>query len=146
MTSLIRFNPSADFRRMQREIDRVFENFLPMREENGSEATVWAPRVDLIENENDYVIHADLPGVTREDLKISFQDGTLIVSGERKMETTEGKGDFVRVERSFGHFYRSFALPQMVNVDAIKATFENGVLTVRAPKAEETKPRQINIL
>jgi HSP20 family protein len=145
MTSMIRFNPGADFRRMQREIDRVFENFLPIREENGSEPTVWAPRVDLIENENDYVVHADLPGVAREDIKISFQDGTLVVSGERRMENTEEKGDFVRVERSFGHFYRSFALPQMVDVERIKASFTDGVLTIRAPKAEETKPRQIEL-
>jgi HSP20 family protein len=145
MTSMIRFNPGADFRRMQREIDRVFENFLPIREENGAEPTVWAPRVDLIENENDYVVHADLPGVAREDIKISFQDGTLVVSGERRMENTEEKGDFVRVERSFGHFYRSFALPQMVDVERIKASFTDGVLTIRAPKAEETKPRQIEL-
>jgi HSP20 family protein len=145
MNSIIRFNPGADFRRMQREIDRVFENFLPVREDNGSETAVWAPRVDLIENENDYLIHADLPGVSRDDIKINFQDGTLTVSGERRMQNTEDKGDFVRVERSFGHFYRSFALPQMVEVERIKATFNDGVLTIRVPKAEETKPRQIEL-
>lgn len=145
MTGMIRFNPGADFRRMQREIDRVFENFLPLREENGSETAVWTPRVDLIENENDYVIHADLPGVSKGDIKISFQNETLLVSGERRMENTEEKGEFVRVERSFGHFYRSFALPQPVEVEQIKATFNDGVLTIRVPKAEETKPRQIEL-
>jgi HSP20 family protein len=145
MTSLIRFSPVTDFRRMQREIDRVFENFLPEREGNGSETSVWAPRVDLVENENMYKILADLPGVTKEDLKISYQDGTLVVTGERRMESEESQGDFVRVERSFGHFYRSFTLPQQVDPDRIEARFENGVLTVNAPKAEETKPRQIQV-
>lgn len=145
MTSLIRFSPVTDFRRMQREIDRVFENFLPERENNGSETSVWAPRVDLVENENMYRIHADLPGVTKEDLKISYQDGSLVVSGERRMESEESQGDFVRVERSFGHFYRSFTLPQQVDPDRIEARFENGVLTINAPKAEETKPRQIQV-
>jgi HSP20 family protein len=145
MTNLIRFSPVSDFRRMQREIDRVFDNFFPVREEDASETSVWAPRVDLIENENGYLIHADLPGVNKEDLKISYQEGMLIVSGERKSEVSEEHGDFVRVERSFGHFYRSFSLPQTVDTERIEAQFENGVLTIKAPKAEETKPRQIRV-
>lgn len=147
MTNLIRFNPSSDLRRMQSEIDRVFESFFPARSDaNGdSNATVWSPRVDLVENENAYTIHADLPGIPREELKINFQDGMLIISGERRVEKSSDNDNYVRVERSYGHFYRSFSLPKAVDIDGTEAHYENGVLTVRVPKAEESKPRQIQI-
>lgn len=147
MTNLMRFNPALDFHRMQREIDRVFESLSPLRSNgNGEwETAVWSPSVDLVENENAYLIHADLPGVSKEDLKINFHDGALSLSGERKVEKREEKDEYVRIERSSGHFYRSFNLPKTIDVDGIEARHENGVLTIRVPKAEESKPRQIRV-
>jgi HSP20 family protein len=147
MTSLIRFSPTSDMRRLQREIDSLFEDFFPTRrvQENGGESAVWAPRVDLSETEDNYYIHVDLPGMGKDDLEINYQDGTLSISGERHAEETEENRKFVRVERSYGRFYRAFTLPQAVQDDQIDATFENGVLNITVPKAEEVKPRRIDI-
>ena len=146
MNSLIRFSPTTDMRRLQREIDSLFDGFFPTRQEgeNGS-GTVWAPRADLSETADAYLLHLDLPGLAKDDLDISFEDGTLSISGERRMQSTEENHKFVRVERSFGRFYRAFALPQAVDVDRIEARFENGVLEIHVPKAEEVKPRRIDI-
>ena len=146
MTNLIRFSPTSDMRRLQREIDSLFEGFFPTRQEseNGNGA-VWAPRMDLSETTDAYVVNFDLPGLKKEDLEISFEDGTLSVSGERHAETTGEDRKFVRIERSYGRFYRAFSLPQAVDIDAVEARFEDGVLTIRVPKAEEVKPRRIDI-
>jgi HSP20 family protein len=108
-------------------------------------ATGWTPRVDLSETEDAYHIHLDLPGVDKDDVDINLQDGTLTIRGERKEETREEGTNAVRVERSFGQFFRSFTLPQTIKQDAIRATYDNGVLAVEVPKAEETKPRRIEI-
>lgn len=147
MTSLIRFSPSTEMRSLQREIDRVFDGFFTARsnESNGSQSAVWTPRVDLAETEDAYLIHADLPGVAREDLDINFQDGQLAISGERKIEQTEEKPNFVRVERTSGSFFRSFTLPKTINPEEIKAEYADGVLTVHIPKAEEQRPRRIEV-
>jgi HSP20 family protein len=148
MTNLIRFSPSTDMHRLQHEIDRLFEGFFPTRTGNGNEAlesAVWAPRTDLSETEDAYFIHLDLPGLNKKDVEINFHDGTLSISGERRAEETEKDRKFVRVERSYGRFYRAFTLPQTVKTDGIQANFDNGVLTIRVPKVEEAKPRRIDI-
>lgn len=133
---------------LQREIDRVFGQFFPSRDrddESSSQQAVWAPRTDLMETEDEYRIHLDVPGMSKEDLNINYQDNQLTVSGERQSDRTDEGEEYVRVERSFGHFYRSFTLPQTVNADDIHATYDNGVLTISVPKTEEVKPRQIEI-
>ena len=146
MTSLIRFTPRHEMRRMQREFDRLFDNFFPTQTSNGNgESAVWAPRTDLSETEDAYLINLDLPGLTKEDVEISFHDGTLIISGERQHEETEEDRTFVRVERSYGRFYRAFTLPQTADTENIEATFGDGVLNIRVPKVEEVKPRRIDI-
>ncbi len=144
MTSLIRFSPPTEMRSLQREIDRMFDSFFP-KSNGDQEQAVWTPRVDLAENENSYLVHLDVPGMKKDELVINYQDGTLTISGERKFEETEEKANFVRVERRFGHFYRSFDLPKTVNADKIDATYHDGVLDIRVPKAEETKPKPIKI-
>ncbi len=144
MTSLIRFSPPTELRSLQREIDRMFDNFFP-RGNGDTEQAVWTPRVDLAENEDAYLVHVDVPGMKKDELAINYQDGTLAISGERKFEEKEEKANFVRVERRFGHFYRSFDLPKTVNADKIEATYHDGVLDIRIPKAEETKPKPIRI-
>ncbi len=133
---------------LQNEIDRVFDRFFPSREddqERTSPQSVWRPRMDLIETDEAYRLHLDMPGMSRDELKISYQDNQLIVSGERKSAQTDEDEEFVRVERSFGQFRRSFSLPRTVDADNISATYDNGVLTVTVPKAETVKPRQIEI-
>lgn len=147
MTSLVRFSPSTELRRMQREIDRLFDDFVPTRASgNGdTETGVWTPRADVAETEDSYVLHVDAPGLKREDFNINWQEGTLTVSGERKWEERSERENVVRVERAFGHFFRSFQLPKSVNGDMISAAYEDGVLTINIPKAEESKPRRIEI-
>lgn len=146
MTNLIRFSPTSDMRRLQREIDTLFDGFFPTRpaSENGDN-TVWTPRMDLTETDDAYQIHLDLPGMKKEDLEINFEDGTLSVSGERRAEQSSDNRRWVRVERSYGRFFRSFTLPQAVNVEQIEARFEDGVLNITVPKTEEVKPRRIEI-
>ena len=144
MTNLIRFTPGHDMRRLQREIDGIFDSFFsPSRNENDSAS--WAPRVDLSETEDAYLVHVDVPGMHKEDLNIDVHEGRLTISGERNAEQQDDGHKYVRVERSYGRFYRSFTLPQTVKEDEIEATYENGVLSVRVPKAEETKPRRIEV-
>ena len=133
---------------LQNEIDRVFDRFFPSRdqnEESTSSQAVWRPRMDLIETEDAYRLHLDMPGMSTDDLKISYQDNELVVSGERESSRTNENEEFVRVERSFGHFRRAFTLPRTVDADNISATYDNGVLTVTVPKTEAVKPRQIEI-
>ena len=146
MTSLVRFSPTSELRRMQREIDRLFEDAFPNRAENGEGAAqVWSPRADISETEDAYVIHIDAPGLKKDEFNISWQDGTLAVSGDRKWEDKEERENYVRVERSFGHFFRSFTLPNTVKGEEITGSYNDGVLTIRVPKAEESKPRRIQI-
>lgn len=147
MTSLIRFTPNRELRQMQREIDRLFENFFPARPEgNGdAETAVWSPRVDLAETADAYLIDLDVPGMAKDDFAINYHEGTLTVSGERKAEETKEERNYVRVERTYGHFYRSFTLPKAVNEEKIGAAYKDGVLSIRVPKAEESKPRRIKI-
>lgn len=132
---------------LQREIDRMFGRFFPSQSQNddSSREAVWAPRTDLVEAEDAYRIHLDLPGVNKDDLRINYQDNELTVSGERSSDRTAENEEYVRVERTFGHFHRSFTLPRTVNAEDISASYENGVLTIRVPKTEEEKPRQIEI-
>ena len=147
MTSLIRFTPRRDVRHLQREFDRLFESFFPTRpvDDDAAESAVWAPRTDLSETDEAYLIHLDLPGLKKDEVEINVHDGTLSISGERRHEETAEDRTFVRVERSYGRFYRSFSLPQTINADGIEAAFEDGVLTIHVPKAEELKPRRIDI-
>ncbi len=133
---------------LQNEIDRVFDRFFPSREQDqdgSSPQAVWRPRMDLIETEEAYRLHLDMPGMSTDDIKISYQDNELVVSGERTSKRADEGEEFVRVERSFGQFRRAFTLPRTVDADSIGATYENGVLTVTVPKTEAVKPRQIEI-
>ena len=152
MTRLVRFSPTSEMRSLQREIDRLFDNFTPARkrEEGGSEPAPaqqanWTPRVDLAETEDEYSIRLDVPGVAKEDIEINFQDSTLSISGERVTSSKEEESDFVRVERSAGRFFRSFSLPKTIKENEITAEYDNGVLTIHVPKAGEKKPRRIEV-
>lgn len=147
MTRLTRTR-NRNLNSLQNEIDRVFDRFFPSQEqdqESSSPQAVWRPRMDLIETEDDYRLHLDMPGMSTDDIKISYQDNELVVSGERTSKRADEGEEFVRVERSFGQFRRAFTLPRTVDADSISATYENGVLTVTVPKTETVNPRQIEI-
>jgi HSP20 family protein len=101
--------------------------------------------VDILESKEAYLIRAELPGMKKEDFNLAVNDGTLTLSGERKVEEPANGVEYHRVERVAGKFSRSFCLPQTVKSDEIKATYRDGILEVHVPKADEAKPRQIAI-
>lgn len=147
MTNLTR-TPNRSLRTLQNEIDQVFNRLFPATDDNSrseSATRMWAPRTDMVETSDNYEIHLDLPGMSKDDLKINMQERQLTVSGERRHEARNEDDEFVRVERTFGHFHRAFTLPQSIDEDNIEASYENGVLKITVPKAEENKPRQISI-
>ena len=105
----------------------------------------WAPLADITEDDKEYVIKAELPDVKKEEVKVTVENGTLTISGERKFEKEEKKKKYHRVERSYGSFVRSFTLPDQADSSKVKAEFKNGMLTVRVPKNEKAKPKQIEV-
>jgi HSP20 family protein len=125
-----------------REIDRVFDAFFGQSEQ---QARRWIPPIDLVEAEDHFLLKADLPGLSEEDVSIEVQDGSLTISGERRDEHEERERGWYRIERAFGSFNRSLTLPDGVDPDSIEASFSHGVLEVRIPKPEERKPRRIEI-
>jgi len=125
-----------------REIDRMFDAFFGQNEQ---QARRWVPPMDLVEAEDHFVLKADLPGLTEEDVSIEVQDGSLIISGERRAENEQEQRGWYRIERAFGRFNRSLTLPDGVDADRIEASFSHGVLEVRIPKPEQRKPRRIEI-
>ena len=128
---------------LQDQINRLFNDaFDSTRESN---LTTWAPAVDIFENEQELIVKADLPDIDPKDLDIRVENNILTIRGERKFEKKQDNGDYLRVERAYGSFSRSFALSSTVNMDAIDAQYENGVLTLRVPKREEAKPKQIKV-
>ena len=104
----------------------------------------WAPALDVLEDKNNLFVVAELPGMRKEDIDISLQEGVLSITGERQAEARKEEETY-RSERFFGRFHRSVTLPKPVSVDKIKASYKDGVLTVTLPKPEETKPRQIQV-
>jgi HSP20 family protein len=122
--------------------DLLDENFGRSKERAESQ---WYPAVDILESKDAYVIRAELPGMQREDIKLELKDGTLTLNGERKAEKPAEGVEYRHVERVNAKFWRSFTLPETVKQDGIEAVYKDGVLEVRVPKAEELKPRQIEI-
>lgn len=146
MTSLVRFSPLVSASNFQQEVDRMFDRFLGRQTEEGDANTaVWSPRVDLSETEDSYLLRLDLPGLTREDVTITYEDGTLKISGERSFAGGEEQSQFHRIERWYGRFFRSFNFGRSINPEEISASFQDGVLTVSLPKPEEKKPIRVEI-
>jgi len=120
---------------LQDELDRLFESPL----------TGWAPALDVHEDADNFTICVEVPGLKREDIGVSLQDGALVISGERKAEKVEDGVEIHRQERFYGKFQRALTLPAPVAADKVKAQYKDGVLTVTLPKAEEAKPKQIDV-
>ena len=144
--TIVRWEPLRELNSLQSEMNRLFNTvFDTPSGTSGNVLRRWMPAMDLVESGEHFVLRADLPGMSEDDVNIEFEDGTLTVSGERKAEH-EAKGEgYYRVERAFGSFSRSLTLPQGVDPEAVTASFDRGVLEVRIPKPEEKKPRRIEI-
>lgn len=140
MDSLIRFEPS---RGLRREFDRLFDEFLPAL--SGDPGAGWTPALDVAETDGAYLVRFDLPGLGADDVEVHFEDGVLSVRGERSVRSSEAREGLLRQERSFGSFFRSIRLPRGTDPNAVEAAFDNGVLSVTVPKAEESRPHRIEV-
>ena len=144
MRIMNRWEPSRGATTLQEQLNRVFGDMLE-RAGNESNLTPWAPAVDIFETEHELVVQADLPDVNPQDLDIRVENNILTIRGERKFENKVNEENYLRVERAYGSFSRSFSLANSVKSDAIKADYQNGVLTLSIPKREEAKPKQIKV-
>ena len=143
MNALNRFEPFRATSGLESQVSRIFNELFDRSQE--SNLTSWAPAVDIFEDEHELVVKADLPDVKPEELDIRVENNILTIRGERKFEKKVDEKNYLRVERSYGSFARSFALANTVNSEAIKADYKDGVLTLTIPKREEAKPKQIKV-
>jgi HSP20 family protein len=139
--ALVRWNPISDLAALEiNRLDRMFSDLY----NEGTRA--WVPPVDIYETENhEVVIKAELPDVKKEDIRVTFENDVLTIAGERKHEASDKREHFSRLERRYGSFSRAFTLPSTVETSAIAATYKDGVLTIRLPRREEAKPKQITV-
>jgi HSP20 family protein len=145
--TIVRWEPLRELSTLQNEVNRLFNTVFdaPVSGGQGTPLRRWMPAMDLVETPDHFVLRADLPGLTEEDVSIELEDNVLTVSGERRAEHESEKGGYHRVERAFGAFSRALTLPKGVDPEAISASFDKGVLEVRVPKPEARKPRRISI-
>jgi HSP20 family protein len=143
-SSIARFEPFRNTASLQEQFNRFFNEAFDRSSEE-SNLTTWAPAVDIYETEHELVVKADLPDVKAEDLDIRVENNILTIHGERKFEKKVNEDKYLRVERSYGSFTRSFALANTVKTEDIKADYKDGVLTLTIPKREEAKPKQIKV-
>ena len=137
------WSPFDQLTTLRDEINRLFET--PTKNGSSDVFNTWAPALDLYEDKESLVVRAELPGLKKEDIQISLHENTVTISGERRNEKTYEAGETSRQERIFGRFTRSLTLPKKVDGGKVKAGYRDGILTVTLPKAEEAKPRQIQI-
>lgn len=149
MATLIRRDPFFELTSLQDRVNRLFENAFNGFDGFGFEQPLtsaeFLPPVDILEDEHNIVLKAEIPGVKEEDLKITLENNVLTLAGERKFKEEEKKENFFRVERRYGKFTRSFTLPPGVDAEKVTAVFENGILNITFPKKAEFKPKQITI-
>jgi HSP20 family protein len=143
--SISRWDPFQGLTSLQDQVNRLFEDTVTRGRTGNSDLATWAPAVDIYETEQELVVKVDLPEVDQKDIDIRVENNTLTVRGERKFQSQVGQDHYLRVERAYGTFTRSFSLPNTVNTEGIRAEYGNGVLTVRMAKREESRAKQIKI-
>ena len=144
MTTITRFRPYRGFATLQDQVNRIFNETAQTQGEETA-LTTWAPSVDIYETPNELVVKADLPDLQDKDIDVRVENNTLTIRGERKFEKDVNEDNYLRIERTFGSFTRSFSLPNTVNSENIRAEYRNGVLTLHMAKREESKRKQIKI-
>jgi HSP20 family protein len=140
---LSRWEPFRDMLTLRDDMDRLFKSFFGQTPEERE--GFWAPIVDIEEDNDTIVVHAELPGMKKDEIKVSVHGNTLSISGERKHEAETKDKTFHRVERSYGNFVRTISLPTDVDANKIRASYKDGVLAVSLPKPESTKPKKIDV-
>jgi HSP20 family protein len=142
--TLMRYEPWGRLGRLHDEMDRLFNRYAPENETSMSTAD-WTPAVDVKEEENRFVIKADIPGVEPKDIEVHMDKGMLTIEGKRESEVTEEKEGYKRVERVYGSFSRRFSLPDTADADNIQAESKHGVLEIVIPKKAADQPRRIEV-
>ncbi|HFQ93715.1 MAG TPA: Hsp20/alpha crystallin family protein [Anaerolineae bacterium] len=145
MTTLVRWNPIREMMALRNEMDRLFDTALDYPALRWEEATTWGLPLDVAENDDAYIVKASVPGINPENLDITLSDNVLTIKGEFEEDKEIEEEQYQIRERRMGSFARSVTLPVAVVADKVEATYEDGVLTLTVPKAEEVKPRHIQI-
>lgn len=144
--AIVKWEPLKDLVTLQDRMNQIFtDSFKSTLDEEGRLIQEWVPAVDIYEDQEGIELYAELPGMEMKEIEVKVANNTLQVKGEKKLKNQEKKDHYHRVERVFGRFIRSFALPNTVDQEKIKAKYEAGVLTVTLPKREETKPKNITV-
>jgi HSP20 family protein len=144
--AIVRWDPFRELADVQNRMTRLFDDFYGRRaEDDVMRRGAWIPPVDIFEKDQVVTLKAELPDMQRSDIDIRVENNTLTISGEKKMEKDVQEDDFHRVERTYGHFSRSFSLPATIDTGKVSADYKNGVLTVKLPLREEAKPKQIQV-
>lgn len=149
MNQITQWDPFRELEDMHRRLSTLMNGGAPSRRRNGSQdslaAAEWSPAVDITEDDQSYVIKAELPEVKKEDVRVTLENGVLTLTGERKLEKEEKGRKYHRIERAYGTFSRSFALPENIDAGRVTAAFKDGMLTVTVAKSENAKPKQIEV-
>ena len=144
--NLMKWDPFRELEDVSNRLNRVFGRPLARMEPNEMFTVAdWTPSADISETDTAYLIKAEIPGVTKEDVKVTIENGMLTIQGERKMEKEEKDKKFHRIERSYGSFMRSFRVPEDADESAVKAEFKDGVLNVTLTKSAKAKPKAVNV-
>jgi len=142
---VVKVDPFREFAAMQDRMNRLFGSVYLRDEDTGFRGS-WAPVVDIFETDaHDLMVRAELPGMTREDIEVTVENGTLVLKGEKKFDADVKDEHYRRIERTYGTFHRSFTLPNTVDTARVGAEYKNGLLTVKLPFREDAKPRSINV-
>lgn len=144
MSSLTAYQPFRDVSSLQDEVERAFRQAFGDRQA-ASPAGAFSPALDVEEDEDGFTIHVELPGVKAEDVDVSLEENILTIAGERRFYDEREANGFRRIERHFGRFHRAVRLPDRVQADGVNASYRDGMLTITVPKAEESKPRRIEV-
>jgi HSP20 family protein len=145
MNTITRWDQPRGLASFQDQVNRLFEDNFTRDRAGHADMAAWAPLVDIYETENELVIKADLPDLQEKDIDVHVENNTLTIRGERNFDKDVNKDNYLRVERAYGSFMRSFSLPSTVNSENIRAEYRNGVLSLHMAKREESKPKQIKI-
>lgn len=143
--TLVRYEPWNLLHQFRHEMDHVFGNGEVTDDKNNVGNSDWTPAVDIKEEDTQFLLHVDIPGVDANNIEVHMEDGVLSIKGERKTEHTENKQGYKRVERSYGSFYRRFSLPDSTDAENIKAKSKNGVLEISIAKSEKVQARRIAV-
>jgi len=143
--TLVKWEPFRELMAMQDRMSRLFDDTLSRVWKGEGAQGIWSPSVDVVETGTEIILKADLPEMSQDEIGIKVEDGTLTIEGERKFLKETPEENYIQIERSYGTFRRTFAIPRMIDQEKIKASYKDGVLRIVFPKKEHIYPKQISV-